>query len=139
MAFMVSPPLHQRRHTTFATPCGLSRQMASGLCTPYTSSWPDSMCTAYTVSSLQTERTNEETMASTDVTTQTRESLSREKVLLTAVAVAARGGVEALSMRRVAQELGVVPMALYRHVANKDEMLDGMIDVVVGEIDPPAT
>jgi len=76
---------------------------------------------------------------STDVTTQTRESLSREKVLLTAVAVADRGGVEALSMRRVAQELGVVPMALYRHVANKDEMLDGMIDVVVGEIDPPAT
>jgi AcrR family transcriptional regulator len=41
-------------------------------------------------------------------------------------------------MRKVAQELGVVPMALYRHVANKDEMLDGMLDVVVGEIDPPA-
>ena len=40
-------------------------------------------------------------------------------------------------MRRLAQELGVVPMALYKHVANKDELLDGMIDVVVGEIDPP--
>jgi AcrR family transcriptional regulator len=40
-------------------------------------------------------------------------------------------------MRRLATELGVVPMALYKHVANKDEMFDGMIDVVVGEIDPP--
>ena len=40
-------------------------------------------------------------------------------------------------MRRIAQELGVVPMALYKHVANKDELLDGMIDVVVAEIDPP--
>jgi AcrR family transcriptional regulator len=40
-------------------------------------------------------------------------------------------------MRRIAQELGVVPMALYKHVANKDELLNGMIDVVVGEIDPP--
>ena len=42
-------------------------------------------------------------------------------------------------MRRLAQELGVVPMALYKHVANKDELLDGMVDVVVGEIDPPLT
>ena len=50
-----------------------------------------------------------------------------------------REGVESLSMRRLAQELGVVPMALYKHIANKDEMLDGMIDVVVGEIDPPRT
>jgi AcrR family transcriptional regulator len=41
-------------------------------------------------------------------------------------------------MRNLAHELGVVPMALYKHVANKDELLDGMIDVVVGEIDPPA-
>ena len=41
-------------------------------------------------------------------------------------------------MRKIAQELGVVPMALYKHVANKDELLDGMVDVVVGEIDPPA-
>ena len=40
-------------------------------------------------------------------------------------------------MRKLAQELGVVPMALYKHVANKDELLDGMVDVVVGEIDPP--
>jgi AcrR family transcriptional regulator len=67
-----------------------------------------------------------------------REPLSRERVLRAAVALADEGGVESLSMRRLARELGVVPMALYKHVANKDEMLDGMVDVVVGEIDPPA-
>ena len=64
--------------------------------------------------------------------------LSKERVLDAAVALADAQGVEALSMRRIAQELGVVPMALYKHVANKDELLDGMVDVVVGEIDPPA-
>jgi AcrR family transcriptional regulator len=59
-------------------------------------------------------------------------------VLQAAVALADSGGVEALSMRKLAQELGVVPMALYKHVANKDELLDGVIDMVVAEIDPPA-
>jgi AcrR family transcriptional regulator len=67
-----------------------------------------------------------------------RVPLSRERVLRAAVALADEHGVEALSMRRIAQELGVVPMALYKHVASKDELLDGMVDVVVGEIDPPA-
>jgi AcrR family transcriptional regulator len=67
-----------------------------------------------------------------------RVPLSRDRVLRAAVALADEGGVDALTMRKLAQELGVVPMALYRHVANKDELLDGMIDVVVGEIDPPA-
>jgi AcrR family transcriptional regulator len=66
-----------------------------------------------------------------------REPLTRDRVLRAAVALADQGGVEALSMRNLARELGVVPMALYKHVANKDELLDGMIDVVVGEIDPP--
>ena len=66
-----------------------------------------------------------------------REPLTKERILRTAVALADAGGVGSLSMRRLAQELGVVPMALYKHVANKDEMLDGMVDVVVGEIDPP--
>ena len=42
-------------------------------------------------------------------------------------------------MRRLADELGVVPMALYKHVANKEELLDGMVEVIVGEIDPPST
>ncbi|HEX2196560.1 MAG TPA: TetR/AcrR family transcriptional regulator [Actinomycetota bacterium] len=70
---------------------------------------------------------------------QPRPPLTRERVLQTAVALADRGGVEAASMRKIAQELGVVPMALYKHVSNKDELLDGMIDVVVGEIDPPSS
>jgi AcrR family transcriptional regulator len=69
--------------------------------------------------------------------TKTRTPLSRERVLRAAVELADRDGVDALSMRRLASELGVVPMALYKHVANKEELLDSMIDVVVGEIDPP--
>jgi len=66
-----------------------------------------------------------------------RVRLSRDRVLRAAVVVADDAGIESLSMRRLAQELGVVPMALYKHVANKEELLDGMVDVVVGEIDPP--
>jgi AcrR family transcriptional regulator len=71
--------------------------------------------------------------------TPSRTPLSKERVLDTAVALADEGGVDALSMRKIAQALGVVPMALYKHVTNKNELLDGMIDVVVGEIDPPAS
>src|ERR1044071_4282535 len=63
--------------------------------------------------------------------------LSRDRVLHAAVALADDAGIESLSMRKLAQELGVVPMALYKHVANKDELLDGMIDVVVSETAPP--
>jgi AcrR family transcriptional regulator len=74
-----------------------------------------------------------------DASAQPRTPLSRQRVLAAAVALADQGGVEALSMRRLANELGVVPMALYKHVANKDELLDGMIDAVVGEIGPPAS
>ncbi len=66
-----------------------------------------------------------------------RAPLSRDRVLRAAVARADKAGIESLSMRRLAEELGVVPMALYKHMANKEELLDGMIDVVVGEIDPP--
>jgi AcrR family transcriptional regulator len=69
---------------------------------------------------------------------QPRTPLSKARVLDAAVALADEGGVDALSMRRIAQALGVVPMALYKHVSNKNELLDGMIDVVIGEIDPPA-
>jgi AcrR family transcriptional regulator len=77
--------------------------------------------------------------AQTDTAEQPRTPLSRERVLAAAIDLADDGGVEALSMRRLAQELGVVPMALYKHVANKDELLDGMIDTVIGEIElPPA-
>jgi AcrR family transcriptional regulator len=66
-----------------------------------------------------------------------RARLSRDRVLRAAVALADDIGMESLSMRTLAEELGVVPMALYKHVANKEELLDGMVDVVVGEIDPP--
>src|ERR1700675_746363 len=69
----------------------------------------------------------------------TRKPLSRARVLQAAVALADEAGLGAFSMRGLAQELGVVPMALYKHVANKEELLDGMVDVVVGEIDPPLT
>jgi AcrR family transcriptional regulator len=66
-----------------------------------------------------------------------REPLTKERMLLAAIALADEGGVGSLSMRRLALELGVVPMALYKHVAGKDELLDGMIDLVVAEIDRP--
>ncbi len=75
----------------------------------------------------------------TEPTTQARTPLSRERILRAAVGFADREGVASLSMRRLSSELGVVPMALYKHVANKEEMLNGMLDVVVGEIDPPRT
>ena len=65
-----------------------------------------------------------------------RVPLNRQRVLRAAVDLADGSGVEAVSMRRLAQELGVVPMALYKHVAHKDELLDGMVDVVLGEIEP---
>jgi AcrR family transcriptional regulator len=68
----------------------------------------------------------------------TRKPLSSARVLQAAVALADEAGLEAFSMRGLAQELGVVPMALYRHVANKDELLDGMVDIVFGEIRSPS-
>jgi AcrR family transcriptional regulator len=60
-------------------------------------------------------------------------------VLGAAIAHADAGGLEALSMRTLAEALGVAPMALYRHVANRDDLIDGMVDVVFGEIDLPST
>jgi len=66
-------------------------------------------------------------------------ALNRQRVLDTGVALADEIGIEALSMRRLAQELDVVPMALYKHVANKDQLVDGMVEVLIGEIDPPVT
>ena len=67
-----------------------------------------------------------------------RTPLNRERVLQAAVSLADAVGLESLSMRRLAEELGVVPMAIYKHVANKDELLDGMVAGLIGEIDPPA-
>jgi AcrR family transcriptional regulator len=68
-----------------------------------------------------------------------RVPLSRELVLQTAIRLADQGGLESLSMRKLGQELGVEAMALYYHVANKDEVLDGIVDLVFGEIDLPST
>jgi AcrR family transcriptional regulator len=67
-----------------------------------------------------------------------RARLNRDRVLRAAVTLADKAGIEALSMRNLAEELGVVPMALYKHVAGKEELLDGMIDIVIGEVDPLA-
>jgi AcrR family transcriptional regulator len=68
-----------------------------------------------------------------------RTPLNRERVLRAALALADQGGFESLSMRNLAKELGVEAMSLYNHVANKDDLLDGMIDLVFGEIElPPA-
>ena len=69
--------------------------------------------------------------------TDRRAPLTRDRVLRAAVAVADRGGIEALSMRKLGQELGVDAMALYRHVRDKDDLLDGVVEVVVGEIERP--
>jgi hypothetical protein len=63
--------------------------------------------------------------------------LSRERILLTAILLADKDGLESLSMRKIAQELGVQAMSLYNHVANKDELLDGIVDIVIGEIEVP--
>lgn len=68
-----------------------------------------------------------------------RAPLSRERVLRAAVALADESGIEALTMRRLGQALGVEAMSLYKHVANKDDILDGITDLVVGDIEvPPA-
>ena len=68
----------------------------------------------------------------------TRKPLNSARVLQAAVALTDEAGLGAFSMRGLAQELGVVPMALYKHVANKDELLDGMVDIVFGEIELPS-
>src|SRR2546427_2200892 len=66
-----------------------------------------------------------------------RGSLSRDQVLKAAVALADQSGIEALSMRKLGQALGVEAMSLYNHVANKDDVLDGLVDIVFSEVDLP--
>lgn len=63
--------------------------------------------------------------------------LSRERILQAALQLADDGGLESLSMRKLAQVLGVQAMSLYNHVANKDEVIDGIVDWVVSEIEVP--
>ncbi len=66
-----------------------------------------------------------------------RARLSRERVLRAAIARADAGGIESLSMRKLGDELGVEAMSLYTHVANKEDLLDGMTDAVFAEIELP--
>jgi AcrR family transcriptional regulator len=71
--------------------------------------------------------------------TATRAQLNKERVVRAAVALAARDGIETLTMRRLAEELGVGAMTLYHYVPNKVDLLDAMVDVVFAEIElPPA-
>jgi AcrR family transcriptional regulator len=77
-------------------------------------------------------------MATTKHTAARREPLSRDQVLRAAVAFADQNGIVALSMRKLGQALGVEAMSLYNHVANKSDLLDGMIDIVFSEIGLPA-
>ena len=67
-----------------------------------------------------------------------RQPLTREKVLAGAIAVADEIGLEALTMRRLGRHLGVEAMSIYKHVADKDEILNGIIDRVIGEVELPA-
>jgi AcrR family transcriptional regulator len=70
-------------------------------------------------------------------TEERRTPLTRGRVLQAAVDLADRGGNDALSMRKLGQELGVDAMALYRHVRGKDDLLDGLVEVIVGQIERP--
>ncbi len=78
-------------------------------------------------------------MGRTRQATKPRASLSKERVLQTAVALAARDGIESLTMRKLADELGAGAMSLYYYVPNKDALLDEMVDIVFGEIELPST
>jgi AcrR family transcriptional regulator len=71
------------------------------------------------------------------MSTRSRTPLSRERVLRAGVALADEGGIEALSMRKLGQKLGVEAMSLYNHVANKDDLLIGIADLVLSEIELP--
>ena len=66
-----------------------------------------------------------------------RVPLSRERVLEAAIKLADQGGLGSLSMRKLGQEFGVEAMALYYHFANKDEVIDGIVDIVFSEIELP--
>ena len=84
-----------------------------------------------------TERRRHDDASDRTKRAQPRVPLSRELVLQTAIRLADQGGLESLSMRKLGQELGVEAMALYYHFANKDEIVDGIVDLVFGEIELP--
>jgi len=70
--------------------------------------------------------------------TDRRVPLSKDRVLRAAISLADEGGIESLSMRKLAQMLGVEAMSLYNHVANKDDILDGIADLVWSQIELPS-
>src|SRR5688500_9380736 len=76
-------------------------------------------------------------MARTSRAPRPRAPLSKKRVLETAVALAQREGLESLTMRRLADELGAGAMTLYHYFPNKEALLDGMVDIVFGEIELP--
>src|SRR3954471_20858958 len=69
---------------------------------------------------------------------QPRLPLSRDRILQAALELVDEHGIDALTMRRLGQELGFEAMSLYNHVANKDDVIDGMLDLVLDEGDLPA-
>src|SRR6478735_5251556 len=89
--------------------------------------------TKYEMASVREARMSQPTSGST----KERVSLSRDRVLAGAITVADAGGIGALTIRTLAQELGVKPMSVYHYVANKDEIIDGIVDLVYAEIDLP--
>ena len=76
--------------------------------------------------------------STTDPENRPRVQLSRERVLRAAVAVADARGLGSLTIRSLAQELGTKPMSIYHHVASKEEILDGIVDIVFSEMDTPS-
>ena len=74
----------------------------------------------------------------TDPSAKSRTPLNRERVLRAAIALADTGGIESLTMRKLGHELGVEAMSLYNHVTNKDDILDGIVDLVFSEIAMPS-
>ena len=74
----------------------------------------------------------------TDLKAEPRARWSRDQLLRAAIELADRRGIESLSMRKLSQELGGAPMSLYNHVANKEDLLDGMVDIVFSEIELPS-
>lgn len=67
-----------------------------------------------------------------------RAPLSRERVVAAAMALADENGEAGVTMRAIGARLGVEAMSLYNHVAGREQILDGMVDAVFGEIDLPA-
>jgi AcrR family transcriptional regulator len=77
-------------------------------------------------------------LVKSDLQASGHEPLSCERIAGAAVALADAEGIEGFSMRKLAAELGAAPMSLYRHFANKERLLDAMVDIVFGEMYPPA-